>query len=505
MEFSEYRGKDAVALAEACAAGETTAEALLGLAQARLAEVNPQINAVCIDMEAIARRRLAEPLAGPFAGVPFLIKDIIQDHAGVPTTCGSRALRSQVPEQHSDYTRRVLDAGMVVFGKTTTPELGLKAVTESRLWGATRNPWNPAHTPGGSSGGAAAAVAAGVVPMAGANDGGGSIRIPASHCGLFGLRPSRGRVPVTPAEGEHWHGASSDGVLSHSVRDSARMLDVLAGPGRAAPYHVAPPAEPFEALARRAPGRLRIGWSARSPIGAEVDAECVRAVEGTTRLLRSLGHEVVEAEPAIDGMLVARAYLGMYFGQVAASVDTAVAAGARERDFEPDTRTLAAIGRAVSAGEYVALHNRWQEIAAAHADFFDRFDFWLTPTVAAPPVRIGALDPPPALALLQKALLGLPGSGRALKSGGFVDRLIFEALAKTPFTQAANLSGLPAMSVPLHWTAEGLPVGTHFTGPWGSEGALLALATQLEAARPWFDHLPPEARIAQTGAVSEKG
>lgn len=489
MEFADYRGRDAVALAEACASGEATAEALFDLARARLAKVNPQINAVCIDMTDIARQRLAEPPAGRFAGVPFLIKDIIQDHAGVPTTAGSRALRNQVPPQHSDYTRRVLDAGLVVFGKTATPELALKGVTESRLWGATRNPWNPAHTPGGSSGGAAAAVAAGVVPMAGANDGGGSIRIPASHCGLFGLRPSRGRVPVTPAEGEHWHGASSDGVVSRSVRDSARMLDVLAGPGRAAPYHVAPPAEAFEALAKQAPGRLSIGWSTRSPIGADVDPECVRAIEQTVALLEALGHEVVEAEPAIDGMLVARAYLGMYFGQVAAAVDTAVAAGARERDFEPDTRTLAAIGRALSAGEYVALQNRWHEVAAAHADFFDRFDFWLTPTVAAPPVRIGELDPPPALAALQKALLWLP-SGRLLKSGGFVDRLIFEALAKTPFTQAANLSGLPAMSVPLHWTAEGLPVGAHFTGPWGSEGGLLGLATQLEATQPWFERVP---------------
>lgn len=489
MDFAEYRQRDAVGLAEACASGETTAQALLELSQARSKAVNPSLNAVCIDMEGVARKRLSESLGGPFAGVPFLIKDIIQDHAGVPTTAGSRALREQVPEQHSDYVRRVLDAGMVIFGKTTTPEFALKAVTESRLWGATRNPWNPAHTPGGSSGGAAAAVASGIVPMAGANDGGGSIRIPASHCGLFGLRPSRGRVPVTPAEGEHWHGASSDGVVSRSVRDSARMLDVLAGPGRAAPYHVAPPPESFEAMAGRTPGRLRIGWSTRSPIGAEVDPECARAAEETARLLGELGHEVVEAEPAIDGMLVARAYLGMYFGQVAAAVDMAVAAGARERDFEPDTRTLAAIGRVVSAGEYVALQSRWQAVGAAHAEFFDRHDFWLTPTVAAPPVRIGELDPPPALAALQKALLWLP-SGRLLKSGGFVDRLIFEALSKTPFTQAANLSGLPAMSVPLHWTGANLPVGAHFTGPWGSEGGLLALATQLQGARPWFDRVP---------------
>lgn len=489
MEYREYRSYDAVGLASLCARGEVDAATLLRLAQARLADVNPLLNAVCIAMDEIAAARVQEPLDGPFAGVPFLIKDIVQDYAGVPTTAGSRAMRNLQPAQHADYTQRVLDAGMVIFGKTTTPELALKGVTESALWGATRNPWHPDHTPGGSSGGAAAAVAAGVLPMAGANDGGGSIRIPASHCGLFGLRPSRGRVPVTPRSGEYWEGASSDGVVSRSVRDSARMLDVLSGPGRGAPFHVAPPSSRFEAAAGRAPGTLRIGFSTRSPIDGAVDPECVAAVESTAKLLESLGHQVIEAEPDVDGFLVARAFLTMYCGQVAASVDSAVADGARQKDFEPDTRTLAAIGRAMPAGEYIQMRRRWNDICQSMARFYDGCDFWLSPTVAAPPVRIGALDTPPLLRLVQHAMLHLPVGG-LLRRSGFVDRLAFESLEKTPFTQLANLSGQPSMSVPLYWTADGLPVGAQFTGPWGSEGSLFALAAQLETAQPWFDRTP---------------
>ncbi|MCK5768978.1 amidase [Algiphilus sp.] len=492
MDYATYRGCDAIDLADAHARGEVDAATLLDLARCRLAEVDPALNAVCIAMDEIADARVGEPLSGAFSGVPFLVKDLIQDYAGVPTTAGSRALRERCPAQHADYTQRALDAGMVIFGKTATPELGLKAVTESVLWGATRNPWDTGRTPGGSSGGAAAAVAAGVVPMAGANDGGGSIRIPASHCGLFGLRPSRGLVPTTPATVEHWEGASSDGVVSRSVRDSARMLDVLAGPGRGAPYHAARPLDAYERLAAQLPGRLRIGWSTRSPIGADVDPECVHAVERTAALLESLGHEVVEAEPPVDGMLVARAYFGLYFGQVAAAVDEAVAAGARERQFERDTRTLAAIGRAISAGEYVRMRQRWTGIAQAAATFFDGHDLWLSPTVAAPPPRIGELDQPPAVQALQSVLLRLP-AGRLLKSGRVVEQLAMEALARTPFTQFANLTGLPAMSVPLHWTAQNLPIGSQFTAPWGSEATLLALATQLESAQPWFTRVPEAA------------
>lgn len=490
MDHREYCKQDAVGLAALHAEGAVDAATLLGLAQARLAEVNPLLNAVCIDMRELAARQVQQSLKGAFAGVPFLIKDIIQDYAGVPTTSGSRALRDVRPAQHADYTQRVLNAGMVVFGKTATPELALKGVTESVLWGATRNPWHPDHTPGGSSGGAAAAVAAGVVPMAGANDGGGSIRIPASHCGLFGLRPSRGRVPVTPGIGEQWEGASSDGVVSRSVRDSARMLDVLSGPGRGAPFHVASPAGSFESAAAREPGRLRIGWSSRSPIDGSVDPECVATVEQTAKALEALGHEVSEAEPQVDGMLVARAFLTLYCGQVAASVDSAVAQGARVSDFEPDTRTLALIGRSMPASEYIIMRQRWNEICQAVAGFYEHFDLWLSPTVAAPPVRIGALDTPPMMRILQRTVLRLPVGG-LLRKSGMVDRLAFESLEKTPFTQLANLTGQPAMSVPMHWTAEGLPVGAQFTGPWGSEETLIALAAQLEAAHPWFDRRPP--------------
>jgi amidase len=490
MNYNDYRRYDAVGLARLVDQGEVSAEALLATAVARMEAVNPRINAECIPMRDIAAARVREKLRGPLAGVPFLIKDIVQDYAGVVSTAGSRALRQHVPKQHSRYVERALDAGLVIFGKTTTPEFALKGITESELWGATRNPWDLERTPGGSSGGAAAVVAAGVVPMAGANDGGGSIRIPASHCGLFGLRPSRGRVPVGPAAAELWEGASSDLVVSRSVRDAAAMLDALCGPDPGAPFQVQSPEDAWSMQASKPLRKLRIGFTLGSPIKGEVHPAAINAVKHTARLLEGLGHEVEMAEPDIDGRMVARAYLTMYFGQVAASVAEARAQGARGRDFELDTRSLASLGRALSAGDYVRMHRRWNDIGRALASWFQRYDLYLTPTVATPPVRIGELTAPPAVRLAQKVALALP-SGKLLLRSGIVDKLAFESLEKTPFTQLANLAGVPAMSVPLHWTEEGLPMGSQFIAPWGGEDLLLQLATQLEQAQPWFDRLAP--------------
>lgn len=512
LDFRTYLKHDATALAAAVAAGETTAHALLDLALARNASVHGRVNAVCRLMETEARAQLASlgaampvgvttPLgASPppsFRGVPFLLKDAVQDYAGVPTSFGSRALvrtsRRPAPHRHAAITRRFLDAGLVVFGKTNLPELALKAVTDPAAFGPTRNPWDFAHVPGGSSGGAAAAVAAGIVPMAAGNDGGGSIRIPAACCGLFGLRPSRGRVSVGPGIGEVWFGASSDGVISRSVRDSARALDVLAGAEPGDPFSVPPPETSFESLARQAPPRLRIGFTTASPIGTEVHREAVAAVRDAAALLAGLGHDVVEAAPAIDGAQLAQSYLHMYFGQVAAAVATARTEGAREADFELLTRVLARLGDAVSAGRLTLHLSRWNVFARALADFHASHDLLLTPTLAHPPIRHGVGDPPPAQRAALSFLLGTGLLGAMARLGWLdstIEGIATDNLRHVPFTQLANLTGTPAMTVPLHWCADGLPLGVQFVARHGDEATLLQLAAQLEQARPWFDRLP---------------
>lgn len=488
MKFEEYRQHDALGLAELVARGETTAVDLLHCAQTRAAAVNPALNAIVIPMAEIAKKRVQETLSGPFAGVPFLIKDIAQDYAGVPTTAGSRALRDYRPDRHSSYVQRALDSGLVIFGKTNTPEFALKGTTEPAFWGATRNPWDKTRTPGGSSGGAAAAVAAGIVPMAGASDGGGSIRIPASHCGLFGLRPSRGRVPSGPYFAEFWHGASSEHVLTRSVRDSAAMLDALQGPDTGAPFRIRPPERPYREEITHEPGRLRIAYSTRSPLGLGVDADCVRAVESSIALLRRLGHEVEEAEPVVDGRALAEAFLTMYMGQTAANMAEAQRlTGAAESDFELDTRALASLGRALSAGEYTRSLFRWNDFARAVGEFFKHYDLYLTPTVATVPALIGEQDTPLWQQLALRPALPL---GKLLLKSGQVQKNAYNNLWRVPFTQLSNLSGTPSMSVPLHWTAAGLPVGVQFMAPSGEEARLLRLAAQLEQEQPWFARVP---------------
>lgn len=493
MELSDYIKHDAVGLAEAVARREVAAEELLALALQQNARAQPRTNAVCRLMESEARAQLAHPLNGPFAGVPFLIKDCAQDYAGLPTSYGSRALSNTLAPEHATVVRRYLDAGFVIFGKTNLPELALKGVSDSRAFGRTSNPWNADHTPGGSSGGAAAAVASGVVPMAAGNDGGGSIRIPAACCGLFGLKPSRGLVSSGPGFGEYWFGASSEGVISRSVRDSAAALDIIVGAEPGDPYLAAEPGVVYAQAMLRAPARLRIGFTAASPIGTAVHTEAKTAVEAAAKLLGDLGHEVEEASPDIDGAALATSFLHIYFGQVAALVSAARAKGAKLAEFELLTRVLATLGGAISAGALTTQLLRWNEFARALARFHQRYDLLLTPTLAHPPVRHGQGDPSAAeqtlLNLLDRVgLLGL--LARAGLLDRTIDKIARDSLQYVPFTQLANLTGTPAMSVPLHWTADGLPLGVQFIGRLGDEARLLQLAHQLEQAQPWFDRLP---------------
>lgn len=479
MRPTEYTALDATALAQLVASKKASPAELLQAAQARLDVVQPQLNAVHWRLDSQAETQLRSPLSGPFAGVPFLLKDIGQDLAGAPAASGSAALKQHIASEDSEYTRRVRAAGLVIFGKTATPEFALKGVTEPDAFGPTRNPVNPAHTPGGSSGGAAAAVGSGVVAMGGASDGGGSIRIPAAYCGLFGLRPSRGRVPCGPQVGDVWEGASSEHVITRSVRDSAAMLDALSGPLTGDPFIIPSPSEHFAVLAQQMPRKLRIGFCARSPLGTPVDAEIVRATQATAKLLESLGHHVEEAEPAIDGLALAKSYFTMYLGQVATDLAQCRAMGAKDSDFELDTRAIGMLGEALSVAEYVSHTRKWNSYARALGGYFQDYDIYLTPTTARTAPKIGELATPAWQRAVLKPLMAL-GMGKALLKSGQVEVMMLENLKHTPFTQLSNLTGTPSMSCPLATHSNGLPIGMQFVAAFGNEGLLLGLASQLE-------------------------
>jgi amidase len=498
MNLADYLACDATALAQHVARGDARPGELLDLALAQHRRVHGSVNAIVRLMEPEARSQLSSGApSGPFGGVPFLIKDGVQDYAGIPTSYGSRSMAGVVPARHSHVVERYLKAGLVIFGKTNLPEFAIRAVTDPELFGRTNNPWDVSRTPGGSSGGAAAAVAAGIVPMAAGNDGGGSLRIPAACCGLFSLRPSRGRVSSGPGIGEVWFGASSEGVISRSVRDSALALDVLQGAEPGDPFVIAPPLEAYTKTMLREPGRLRIGFTSASPIGTEVHPEAVRAVEQAASLLASLGHHVEEAAPHIDGAALAQSYLHVYFGQIPAAVARAKALGGKAGDLELMNRILVTLGSSVSATELTTQLNRWNEFARALAAFHTQYDLLLTPTLAAPPVTHGTGDPSGVEKSLFGVLLNTGVLGVLARLGlldATVQKIATDNLRYVPFTQLSNLTGTPSMSVPLYWTPDGLPLGVQFVGPFGSEDRLLQLARQLEEAQPWFDRLPALAR-----------
>lgn len=495
MRLDEYLQHDAVGLAGLVQTGQVSPQELLACAQAQAEKTNAQTGAIVRQWDPAQHAPSAPDAAplGPFSGVPFLLKDGGQHFAGLPTSNGSRALVRQNQPAHAVVVQRWLDAGLVPFGKTNVPELMLKAVTDSQLWGRASNPWDLKRTPGGSSGGAAAAVASGVVPMAGASDGGGSIRIPASYCGLFGLRPSRGRISLGPVAGELWSGAASEGVLSRSVRDTARALDVVQGAAPGDPFQIPPPTRRYEASLVLPPARLRIGFATASPMGTPVHAEAIASVGVAVRLLQSLGHEVEEAAPAVDGQALGFSFLTMYMGHVNATVQQARQAGAARSDFEPLTRLLSALGEATSSGAFVNELARWNGYARALGQFHQRYDLFLTPSVAEPAPLHGAGDLPGWQAAVLDVLERVGAVYRLARLGwidGVVQQIARDNLAYVPFTQLANLTGTPAMSVPVHWTPEGLPMGAHFIAPHGGEDVLLRLAQQLEIAQPWMHRLP---------------
>ncbi|WP_254395543.1 amidase [Streptomyces sp. AC512_CC834] len=454
---------DAVATAAAVRNGETDARTVTEQAIARIEKLDPELNAVIHTRFEAARAEVVAGLPdGPLHGVPILVKDLGTEVEGLPATGGSRLFSQVTARRDSELVARYRRAGAVVLGTTNTPELGLNASTEPALNGPTRNPWNHAYSPGGSSGGSAAAVAAGMVPVAHASDGGGSIRIPAAACGLFGLKPSRGRVSPAPRPTTLSGLVSGHHALTTTVRDSALLLDVAAGPLLGDAYAAPQPAGPFAELARRDPGRLRIGLVTALPDGPQVHAECARAVHSAAELCERLGHEVVETTARYRPADVAVTSAVLMGADVVAQIDARLERLGRplaDDDIEPFTRVIYETYRALPAADVSRALRRVQEIGWAVGAAFNEVDLLLSPTLAQPTPPLGTLD------------TANPES------------IYRHASVYSAFTSVYNVTGMPAMSVPFFGhDGQGLPLGVQFAGPLGGEGTLLALAAQLEQA-----------------------
>jgi amidase len=494
MRFPEYSKHDALSLADLVRRKEVTPLELVEACIERIEKVDPKIQAVVARLYERAREDAQKALAdGPFAGVPFLLKDLVQPVAGAPFVKGSRFHLGEVATEDAELIKRYRTAGLIFVGKTKTPEFGLTPYTEPVAQGPARNPWNLDHITGGSSGGSAACVAAGVVPMAHGGDGGGSIRIPASCCGLFGMKPTRGRTPAPPDVGEGWLGFALDHAISRSVRDSAALLDESHGWGPGDPYDAPAPRGPFLAEVARPPGKLRIALCKAPLLPAEPHADVLAAADDAAKLCASLGHEVEEAIPPIDPREAAMDLVTCVAVAMAADIaseERAKGRKARRDEYEVLSRVTGLLGTTISGLQLEQARRRIQLQGKTMARFFERYDLLLTPTVATPPPRIGALQAQGAEAKLQR-IVADGGLSVLMRIPGIVEKIAAKTYGFIPWTSLANATGLPSMSVPLFWNAAGLPVGTMFTGRFGDEATLFRLAGQLEKARPWFDRKAP--------------
>jgi amidase len=492
MLLPEYDKMDAIGLAKLIANGELSAAEVLDAAIERIETRNPALNAVNYKAYDAARETVARGIPeGPFTGVPFLLKDLGFAWAGHPLTGGSRFTRNYVPDYTSHLVQRFIDSGLVILGKTNVPEYGLMGITEPKLFGPTRNPWNLNHTPGGSSGGASSAVAARMVPMAHAGDGGGSIRIPSSHCNLFGMKPSRGRISFAPDSGESWSSFVSPHVLTHSVRDSAAMLDAVAGMVPGDPYTAPAQSKPFLKAVTARPKKLRIAYWARPLFGSSAHPDCEDTLKTAVKQLQDMGHTVEAACPTYDRETLIRSYWTIITTSLAFAMESAVATMGREpteEEIETPSWFLGEIGKKTPALELVrarsAIHRASRDLAA----FFQNYDVFLTPTVAKPAVRVGELGLKKWEEIGSRLL-------RRVGTKGILDAVLAEiardALDATPNTQLFNQTGQPAMSVPMGWSkAEKLPLGVQMVGRYGEESLLFNLAGQIEKAHPWAQHTP---------------
>lgn len=492
--FSDYEKYDGLGLAELVRKKQVKPAELIEEAISRIEKLNPQLNAVVHKMYEQARTAADGDLPdGPFRGVPFLLKDLVTYYAGVPLTCGSRFLKDFVPDHDCELVKRLKAAGIIVIGKTNTPEFGLAFVTEPELFGPANNPWDLTRTTGGSSGGSAASVAARIVPVAHASDGGGSIRVPSSCCGVFGLKPTRGRNPAGPDFGDFWRGFAGDHAITRSVRDSAALLDATAGPDTGAPYWAEPPARSFLSEVGEDPGKLRIAFTSESLLGGAVDVDCVKGLETTVKLCEELGHEVVEAVPEIDRQAITRAFMTIVCSETRAFIEEAeeyINRKASYKDFETLTWIIALLGDKFTAPDLSRAINSIQFASRKVGEFFEKHDVLLTPTLSMPPVKTGEFRVKGIQAVMMK-LFGRLNAGGVMKRLVGIDYMAEEALKFAPYTPLFNATGQPAMSVPLYWNDAGLPIGMHFAARYGDEATLFRLAGQLEKAKPWSDRIPP--------------
>ena len=492
MAFAEYAKYDGLGLAELVRRKKVSPTELVEEAISRIETHNPKINAVVLRMYERAREKAKGKLPdGPFMGVPFMIKDLHATLEGVPTSHGNKLWKNVPAAITTELAKRWEDSGVIVVGKTNTPEFGLTPYTESDTLGPARNPWDTSRTPGGSSGGSGAAVAARLVPLASGGDGGGSIRIPASACGIFGLKPTRGRTPTGPIIGESWNGFDIEHVITRSVRDSAAMLDATKGQDVGAPY-VIPDAGPFLKEVEKKPGKLRIAFSTKPMLGKNVHADCVKGLEETVALLQKLGHEVVEDAPVINNEEYSLQFLTVVAGQMRADIEeTARMAGKKVSldDYDIASFGVGMFGTILKASDYVLALRYLQSKSRDIGRFFENYDVLLTPVLNQPPVKIGSLKPT-AGEQNQLKMIARTGATWILDAMGVIKPLAAQTFEFVPWTPVFNVTGQPAMSVPLHWNAEGLPIGMHFVGKWGDEATLFRLAGQLEKEKPWFDKAP---------------
>jgi len=471
--IGDYAQYDGLGLAELVVKKKVKPIELLDEAIGRAERLNPTLNAIIYkDYERARDAAKGKLPKGPFAGVPFLLKDILAFAEGMPTRQGAEFIPA-IPWPHDSFlVAKFKQAGLIPFGKTNAPEFGLVPTTESRLYGPARNPWNLGHSTGGSSGGSAAAVAAGIVPLAHANDGGGSIRIPASCCGLVGLKPTRARSSMGPDFADSIDGLGVDLVVSRSVRDTAAALDAVSGNMPGDPYCSAPAPESWRDGAKRKPKKLRIAFDTKKLDGKALHPDCQAAVKHAAKLCADLGHEVEEASPSLDQATLIPSFMALWGANLAAGIDTvAMLTGQTPRPemFEGLTWGLYEAGKSVTASAYLIAKESMNIAAREMARFHETYDFWLSATLGAPPVKLGTFD--------------MEERDPQKSFAPIIDYV--------PFTAMQNATGQPAINLPLYWNKEGLPIGVQFVGRFGDELGLLRLATQLEKAAPWASRRPP--------------
>lgn len=498
MSIDDYIQHDALGLAALVRRHEVSPAELVEVAIARIEQLNPALNAVIHPMydhaRGLAQQRLPE---GPFTGVPFLLKDLIAAYAGQPMRSGSRMTEGYVPDYDSELVKRYKAAGVITLGKTNTPEYGLMPTTEPEAFGPTCNPWNPSQSAGGSSGGSAAAVAVAMVPMAHGSDAGGSIRIPASCCGVFGFKPTRSRTPLGPLRGDVLHGCFVEHVITRTVRDSAAMLDATQGSDLGAPYFQAPPARPYLQEVGAPTGRLRIAYTARPLMGRTMDPICAAALHKTVKLMQDLGHHVEEAAPTVNREEVGIAFVIAAAADVASEIERYGRLRRRKirvPECELQTWAMRLLGRTFTATDLNLAIQVMQLAGRRVAQFFESYDVLLTPTLSSPPFALGALRLKPAERVMLNIASAL-NAGWLLNSLNVVKPIAHNIFDTMPNPILFNITGQPAMSVPLAWTDDGLPIGMQFVSRYADEAVLFRLAGQLEEAQPWLQKLPPMAKL----------